>query len=170
MSDYPEHDKQALVVDQAQAAGDFIDWLASQGIHLMRWREDLTDTRPTDPQCPDRRDRDNPRPCDQMHDDGDHSVMYWMRHCLHWQDPEREAADPAVQGECCYCHRGRFYEIHGLKHWVNPGRSLIELLAGWQGIDLKKIEVEKRQILAGLSAARERETRAAHAAEPVREG
>jgi hypothetical protein len=160
MSDYPEHDKQATIIDQTQAAGEFIDWLASEGIQLMTWREDLTDTRPTDPRCPhSRRDCEG---CDHHRDDcapvrGDEDeyglILYSTAHCKHWQDPEREAEGEAEQGHCCRCGKGRFYELHGLKHWVSPGRSLIQLLADWQDIDLAKIEAEKRQMLASLRAA-----------------
>lgn len=36
MSDYPEHDKLALVKDETQAAGEFVDWLATKGIFLAK--------------------------------------------------------------------------------------------------------------------------------------
>lgn len=162
MSGYPEHDKMSVVTDETQAAGDFVNWLAEQGIHLMLWREDLTDTRPTDPECPHRR-RDC-EGCDHAHDacapaKGDEEEFglhaYWVAHCKHWQDPERETDGEAGQGRCCRCGKGRYYEIRNLKHWVSPGRNLTELLADWQDIDLKKIEAEKRQMLASLRAANE---------------
>jgi hypothetical protein len=31
MADYPEHEKQRAVIDQARAQGDFLDWLLGQG-------------------------------------------------------------------------------------------------------------------------------------------
>lgn len=34
MSEYPEHDKLHLVKEQTQAAGEFIDWLGTQGFFL----------------------------------------------------------------------------------------------------------------------------------------
>jgi len=34
MSDYPEHDKLHLVKDATQAAGEFVEWLGTQGIFL----------------------------------------------------------------------------------------------------------------------------------------
>jgi hypothetical protein len=34
VSDYPEHDKLALIKDQSQAIGEFIEWLERDGIHL----------------------------------------------------------------------------------------------------------------------------------------
>lgn len=34
---YPEHEKQALVLDKARAVGEFYDWLQENGIHLARF-------------------------------------------------------------------------------------------------------------------------------------
>jgi hypothetical protein len=143
MSDHPEHDKLAEVQAETQAAGEFVDWLATQGIHLMMWREDLTDGRVTDPQCMVK--RAELQSCDQKYRrDGDKGIAPWRRHCLHWQDPEREAVDPAKQGHCCRCGKGLLQER---KAWVSPGRNLLELLADWAGIDQDKIETEKREML-----------------------
>lgn len=148
MSDYPEHDKLRAAQAETQAAGEFVEWLNSQGIQLMTYREDLTDTRTVDDECKIRKSKHNPRSCDNTEDDGDHSVMYWMRHCLHWQDPDRAVTGDAVQGECCYCDLGRFREVHGLRAWTSPGKNLQALLADWADIDQSKIEAEKRQMLA----------------------
>lgn len=49
MSQYPEHDKLQLVHEISQAQGDLLEWLAEQGVHLMRfekWDE------PTEEECP----------------------------------------------------------------------------------------------------------------------
>jgi hypothetical protein len=144
--DYQEHDKLQKVQADAQAAGDFVTWLATQGIHLMMWREDLTDLRVTDPECTVR--REELQPCDQTHRRaGDAGLAPWLRHCLHWQDPEREVADPAKAGFCCRCGKGQFSEIHGVKAWTGPGKNLVELLAEWTDIDQGKIEAEKRKML-----------------------
>lgn len=152
MTDYPEHDKQAKVVEQTQAIGEFLEWLQSQGVHLMTWREDLTDSRPTDGDCPRSRRGQEPLACDPVHGDGEPFGMlaYWRVHCKHWQDPERDAGENAEQGHCCRCSRGRFYEVTGIKSWTSEPRSIMQLLADWAGIDLKKIEAEKRQMLASL--------------------
>lgn len=158
MSDYPEHDKMSEVSEQTQAIGEFLEWLTSEGVQLMIWREDMTDTRPTDPECPHkRRDCEG---CDHHRDDcapteGDEAGFrsYMFGHCKHWHDPEREAEGNAEQGHCCRCGKGRFYEVTGLKSWVHERRSINELLAGWAGIDLEKIEDEKRQMLARLRTA-----------------
>jgi hypothetical protein len=36
-SPWPEHDKQSAVKDTSQAIGEFVDWLATQGIYLLRF-------------------------------------------------------------------------------------------------------------------------------------
>jgi hypothetical protein len=154
MSDYPEHDKQALVIEQTQAIGEFLDWLGSQGVNLMVWREDLTDSRPTDPECPKRqRDRLQGLPCQPTADDATRAEYYFRAHCMHWNDPEREADSASQSGICCYCGKDQHYEVTGLRSWVHESRSTMQLLADWAGIDLKKIETEKRQMLASLRAA-----------------
>ena len=38
MSDYPEHDKLRAVLAETQAAGEFIEWLGTQGLFLARIR------------------------------------------------------------------------------------------------------------------------------------
>lgn len=162
MTGYPEHDKLAAIQEHTQVIGEFLEWLASQGVQLMTWREDLTDSRPTDPECPHRwRDCDG---CTHTHDDcapasGDETtyglLAYSIAHCKHWQDPERKAGGNARQGVCCRCHRGRFYEVTGIRSWVHERRSTTQLLADWAGIDLGKIEAEKRQMLDSIRAAQE---------------
>jgi hypothetical protein len=39
VSEYPEHDKLHEVRDATQAAGEFTEWLSSQGIFLARYHE-----------------------------------------------------------------------------------------------------------------------------------
>ena len=41
MSDYPEHDKLTEISAETQAAGEFVEWLESKGIHLMRHRSEF---------------------------------------------------------------------------------------------------------------------------------
>jgi hypothetical protein len=41
----PELDKRAEVLDEARTLSEFYDWLGQQGVHLMVWRTDITDTR-----------------------------------------------------------------------------------------------------------------------------
>jgi hypothetical protein len=46
MAKYPEHEKLAKVSDKSNACGEFVDWLAFQGIRLARYHEHT-------PQCYD---------------------------------------------------------------------------------------------------------------------
>lgn len=153
MGDYPEHDKQAEVIEQTQAIGEFLDWLSGQGVQLMIWREDLTDSRLTDPVCPVSFTSDDPQSCDQIRDEGDDREprAWWRRHCKHWQSPDLDRdIEWGTPGECCRCHKGQHYEITSISSWVHESRSVTQLLADWAGIDLKKIEDEKRQMLAKI--------------------
>jgi hypothetical protein len=155
LSDYPEHDKQAKVVEQTQAIGEFLDWLAGQGVHLMKWREDLTDTRPTGGRCRARPGVNVEIACrpTRQSDIGD-ALDYYSTHCLHWHDAERGAdRDDDQPGICCWCGKGKHYEITGLQAWVGESRDTLRLLADWAEIDLSKIETEKRRMLASLRAA-----------------
>lgn len=88
-------------------------------------------------------------PCDPTRDDSPAGHLpYWMGHCRHWQHPGQRADGDAKQGVCCRCGKGRDYEVTGLKAFVHERRSITQLLADWAGIDLDKIEAEKRQMLA----------------------
>jgi hypothetical protein len=87
VSTYPEHEKLKAVVEQTQAAGEFLEWLRSTG------------------------------------------------------------------REVCV--------INSYDEWAPCGESVERLLAGWQGIDLRRLEQEKRQLLD--------EQRALNAHEPARQ-
>jgi hypothetical protein len=133
MSDYPEHDKLTAVQDETQAAGDFVSWLAGQGIQLMRWSENLKDWHPVSDTCRAEANPPGATCCPRR----------WRNHCTHWtQDKDT----------CCRCGLGQMQEVT-FTGWVADGRNLTQLLADWQGIDLARIETEKRQILASLQAA-----------------
>ena len=163
MSDYPECDRMAEASELTPPIGEFLDWLTSQGVQLMVWREDLTDVRPTDPVCPVRRrpaleerriGEPGKLPCDPARDDGPAgNLPYYMGHCKHWQHPDQAIGGGGAPGTCCHCGQGAEHEVAGLKAWVHDPRSTGQLLADWAGIDLKKVEAERQQILAGLQAA-----------------
>lgn len=157
MSDYPEHDKMSEVAEQTQVIGEFLEWLTSEGVQLMIWREDMTDSRVTDRDCLKKLDPHALLPRDQPTQTGDDYIEWRRSHCLHWQDETRPAEGDAEQGHCCRCSKGRFYEVTGLKTWTHEQRSINELLAGWAGIDLVKIETEKRQMLANLRSQSEQD-------------
>lgn len=144
MSDYPEHAKLSAISDQSQAIGEFADWLGSKRIHLMTWREDLTDTRTVDPTCQSRRDRHvHADACKPRWVDGGYvgGVFYQMQHCTHWTDKEKD---------CCLCGSGQFREVTGIKSWVDAPQ-ISDLLAEFFEIDQNKLEAEKREMLRRLS-------------------
>ncbi len=146
-----------------QSIGEFLDWLRSQDVQLMVWREDLTDLRPTDPVCPVRRrpaleelriGAPEKLPCDPARDDGPvGNLPYYMGHCKHWQHPDQATGGGGQPGTCCLCGRDTEHEVTGLQAWVHEPRSTEQLLADWAGIDLNKVEAERRRILAGLQEA-----------------
>jgi hypothetical protein len=157
MSDYPECDRLAEASKQTQPIGEFLDWLQTQGVQLMVWREDLTDSRPTDPKCREREgsDRHSPLDCRPSATDETSGEYHWQAHCMHWNDPDREAGENEKQGVCCYCRRGRHHEVTGLRSFVHERRGTEQLLADWAGIDLKKVDAERRQMLAAIRTANE---------------
>jgi hypothetical protein len=137
---YPEHEKLSKVSDKSQMCGEFLEWLRSERVHLMRWREDLTDQRVVDPDCPVPPNWDNRRPCDRKPED-DSYYAWWTHHCAHWFEDSKD---------CCRCGIGHFREITGVKSWVEESRSITDLLAAFFEIDQGKIEAEKREMLAKL--------------------
>lgn len=153
MSDYPECERLAAAAEQTQVIGEFIDWLQGQGVQLMIYREDMTDYRPTDPECEVPVRRDTARPCDPVRGDVDDVKprAWWLRHCLHWQDRERSAEGDGKEGTCCRCGKEREYVIP-VRGWVHEQRGTEQLLADWAGIDLVKVEAERRRMLASIPA------------------
>jgi hypothetical protein len=161
VSEYPECEKLAEASKVTQPIGEFLDWLNSQGIHLMTYREDLTDSRPTDPDCRKRRrlghEENRKLPCWPTHESDIGGADYYDTHCLHWHGREYEEGDSAdvEPGTCCFCGKGRHYEVTGLKAWVSDPRNYEQLLADFAGVDLKKVDTERRQMLASLREANE---------------
>lgn len=163
MSEYPECEKLAEASKVTQPIGEFLDWLNSQGIHLMTWREDLTDSRPTDDRCRERRSTGwpddlalcRPRTVDtgQLRPGAD----YWTTHCLHWHADQPKASNGlnGAPGTCCRCRMAQHYEVTGINAWVSDPRGYEQLLADFAGVDLKKVDTERRQMLASLRAANE---------------
>lgn len=160
MGEYPEHQKMAGIAGQTQAIGEFLEWLEGQGVQLMTWHEDLTDSRPTDPECKARRRENRADPCRPTSASDIGGADYFATHCLHWHGKSRDAGDNIQeQGMCCWCGKGHYYEVAGLKAFVHEARGTMQLLADWAGIDLAKIEAEKRQMLEDIRAANEAVTR-----------
>lgn len=107
---YPEHMKQRAVLTEAQAQGEFLDWLLGAGGYVLaEWQK---------PYC---------RACERP-----------------WE------ADP--DGHCRYC--GAYESQRGpIEDRLMPAYDGIEkLLARFHGIDLDKLDAEKRAMLAELRA------------------
>jgi len=152
---YPEHDKLQAAQPRTEVIGEFLEWLEGQGIQLMTWREDLTDSRPVDVKCAQHRRGEPSRSCDPDSSVAVEDIAWWVTHCMHWHVPERDAADGEQQGTCCRCGKGRFYVVTGIHGFVHERRGTEQLLADYAGIDLRKIEAEKRQMLAAIRSAGE---------------
>jgi len=131
VSDYPEHDRLAAISDQSQVCGEFLEWLQSEGLHLMRWRTGLTDTMACGPGWPSAVGGGHSRQL-KLCADG-------VRRCMRCGKPLDEEGTYEVAVEN-WVSEG----------WVSEGRSIEQLLAAFFGIDLDKIETEKRQMLARM--------------------
>jgi len=153
VSEYPECERLTAAAEQTQVIGEFIDWLQGQGIQLMTYREDLSDIRPTDPDCRERRRENRTDPCRPISASDTGGANYWETHCLHWHGAARDADDNIQeQGTCCWCGMGREYTLT-TRGWVHEQRGTEQLLADWAGIDPQKVEAERRRMLASLPAA-----------------
>lgn len=110
---YPEHEKLAAVQVKSQAAGELLEWLASQGVQLMAWKEW---TEPDESRC-------------SWH--GLRSDK--IRDCDHCDERGMVAFDQSCEG------------------FVTWSSDIQGILAKWLGIDLDKLEREKRTMLASLA-------------------
>lgn len=115
MSDYPEHDKLTKVAPESQAQGELLEWLSSQGIHLMvRW------------------EGEEPDDCTS---------------CWHGSDASR---DRCTTTQRCHACKGTHQVMRYRAAWVPDHRSIPDLLATYHGIDQRKLEQEKRAMLAAI--------------------
>lgn len=122
-SDYPEHEKLQAVVDQSQTVGEFLDWLRS------------------------------------AEEDGGKGVrlLVWREWeeddcCSHCGfSDQRTAFGRRKRAECTLC-KGRGVAARPREGWVPLGIGTEKLLAEFFGIDLARIEDEKRAMLAALRA------------------
>lgn len=90
-SAYPEHEKMAAVRGRSEPAGELLEWLFSQGVSLMIWKE---------------------------------------------------TKEPVGGGV-----------VRRFEGFVSYSSNIQQILADWLGIDLDKIEREKRAMLASLAEA-----------------
>lgn len=139
MSDFPEHDRMTAITDQSQQLGSFLEWLRMSGIVLARW--------------------EHTKPCDAADGpvvDYDHlpeeSGQKWRceggRMVGH-----PESNKPGVIGSVCKKCDGTG-SVERIEPRLTPtGQRIEQVLADYFGIDLDKIEDEKRSMLAQIRAA-----------------
>jgi hypothetical protein len=132
-----EIDKVVAHHEETQAIGEFLDWMKQRGWHVL---EDVTFYEWQDAW----NQQDSPvygPPAPRNH------ANYVFRRCGSRQH-SREAH---------WCVRtsrdyGYFYEVH---EWMRPRGTIEEWLAGYIGVDLKKLEQERRAVLESIREARE---------------
>lgn len=129
MSEYPEHDKQHAIVEQSQAIGEFLEWVESEGWHIERRVEKVSD-----------------EPCTGRGnghcENGEETVMHLRSGTYRW-----------TGAKCRACKgTGRVQvEYTAVEHL-----NIIQALAEFFEIDLAKIEEEKRAMLAAIRATQGR--------------
>jgi len=125
MSDYPEHDKRAKILEKSQAIGEFLDWIGEQGYRLQKWVE---------------QDEEGPCPGTIFHDcDGGRRV-----------DVPFDGGEPyTTERRCQKCGGTGVYTTH-FEGEVELMRPIESVLAEFFGIDLNIIEQERRAMLASL--------------------
>lgn len=121
----PELDKQSDIIatGDSQAIGEFLTWLAERNIHLMRWE---TDRQRMDT-CPGEDD---------------------YTHCKEGRAVGRRGT--IYDRDCPQCHGTGEVKVRLKADYVADGRTTEQLLADFFGIDLVKIEAEKRALLRSL--------------------
>lgn len=137
----PELDKQAGIIASGRAATvqEFIDWFAAQGLQLCAWREDLAETEP----CPDRVDTTpGLTPPRWGCVDGKQARYGWTR-----------LPDGSEYGPCDRCKGRGHVDVPLPAQFMPDARSPEQLMADHFGIDLARIDAERRAILDALRAA-----------------
>jgi hypothetical protein len=125
---YPELTKQSKVTDESQAQGDFIEWLTvEKGITLMKYLS-----------------YDEDQVC--------HGTI--MRGCIDGHESDYSDMEKASLQTCKNCRGTGMIKAH-TEGWFPQRETIIDLLAAYHEIDLKKIETERRQLLHDLQQAAE---------------
>lgn len=142
MIDTPECDRQHAVQADAETLSAFLDWLTANGIHLAYWE----DTKPCDHTTGASVTPGQGYPTIE----GVRASRKWR--CVNGRligHPDSNA--PGVDGgECPNCEgTGRVERVEP-RLVPQPG-SFNQLLARYFGIDLDKVEAERRQVLDALT-------------------
>lgn len=118
---YPEHAKQALIIDDSQTIGAFLDHMGQQGFQFRKWVE-----------------RDYEEPCTGTLFDG----------CLDGYRPQWAAPNEPTEIRCSACNGSGTVTVR--TEGFEPLGRIEEILAGYFQIDLAKIDAEKHAMLSAL--------------------
>lgn len=129
----PECDRMHAVVEDSQKLGEFLDWLAKEGLWLCELQREIEET------------------CSYKE-----TGLYDIKRCeegrwMHHHGRRKTEVDDL--GECPHCH-GTGYAIHTLldPRFIPQPAGTEDLLARYFNIDLDKVEQERRAILKVLQS------------------
>ena len=136
----PECDKMSEVKDKSQVVGEFLEWLQQEGVHLCRWRDDMTAT----------------ERCYGLRRDGRHASPL----ALDDSNCEEGVVERKVEGRdglkvmpgetCPRCNGEGHVEFPVTAQYVPEFMSIERVLAKFFEIDLDKVEQERRALLEHL--------------------
>lgn len=138
MTDYPEHEKLKQVTAYSQRVGEFLDWLSSQGVHLMKW---TTFHEPVE--------------CWQCAGNDNHKgmILEQITGPIIKEDPlQPDRASKSQWVTCPNCNGTQFdpERTSDVEQWAPERRGIQQLLADYFEIDLAKIDAEKEAMLIAL--------------------
>lgn len=128
MSDmYPEHEKMSKIVDKSQAIGEFLDWLQQEkGAVVHHWVSNDYEEK-----CPGS------------------SIFHF---CVDGKRAHGVGGELIATAVSCTRCKGTGKVTEHFEGWMDVGNTS-DLLAEFFGIDLKKIEQEKRAMLDSIREA-----------------
>lgn len=139
---YPEHEKLSKVQSESQTVGEFIEWLASEGVHLMKW---TTFREPTE--------------CWNCAGNKKHKgmVLENIKGPIIKEDPlQPDYPGPKSRWITCPDCGGTQLDYDNTDEtqmWAPEPRSIEKLLAAFFEIDHDKLLDEKEQMFQALRAA-----------------
>jgi hypothetical protein len=123
-SEYPEHETLSEFKEQSQAIGGFLDWLTDhKKVQRMVWFDGEVS---------------EPCPFQGSHDSAA------------WRDGKYVTISGRVTSRDCDTCAGTGTYKHRVREWRHLHQSVESLLAEYFGIDLAKLEAEKRAMLAEI--------------------
>jgi hypothetical protein len=130
------------VSEDSQIIGGFLEWLYGQGVQLMRWDTQVTDSKPCMYQVRDRRSHEETQ-----------TTVEDLRHLnaeLAGVDPatlpERPFPPPPPHPDTCACNGTGTLETT-MEDWVVWGSGINPVLARYYDIDLDQCDRERKALL-----------------------